>query len=156
MIDIETIMPRLLQKPLSKELVTKLELEIQKQTKYWLTQVEKVNDRPLTDFTIEDWVNDVVAGIQDVANEKPMFSRGGILNYLKNVPPEKKVVQVSELREQFTDEEIRLFSWEDPQGWSYSAPSSGQLSDMKWVEKNFDSMLRMSNGNIAFYFYREH
>jgi hypothetical protein len=55
----------------------------------------------------------------------------------------------------YSNEEIRSMTYNHENNIFYSAPSFVKLTDYDWVEKNFDKMVRMANGNCCYYFYNE-
>lgn len=64
-------------------------------------------------------------------------------------------IYVKDLLQKFTADDIRSLTWNVPAPWGYSAPSWSQMSNPNFWDENFNNIVRMENGNLAFYFYKE-
>jgi hypothetical protein len=124
--------------------------------------LERFAKHPEDDFNCEDIYSDLEIDLQETLIAHPYNLAGyqlkeitqkRIYNWFAKLPVDKKLVYVSELREIFTDKEIKTITWDVPQGWDYSAMSSSQ-TNVEWFQKNMANLIAMENGNIVYYFYR--
>ena len=109
-------------------------------------------------YSLNDVLSDIATNLEEIANgpirKTPIFQF--LEEFEQKCRSENRdtaLVQVSELRPKFTDEEIRSLTWELPTGWDHDGLSSCYMN-YEWMEKNFDQLIKMQNGSITKYFFK--
>lgn len=145
--------PRYEQSLLSQELLTAMGKDLASLVKQWQTKYEQIEGQKLSETHVKDFVFDVIATIEDRCKGTYPDIRNRVTRFFNELWSKGiKFIKVADVRKDFTDEEIRCFmTYNLPKGWDHGGISSSQMN-YKWMETNFDNLIRLQNGSLIQYF----